>query len=81
MVFVHGIGDVDVKVFDGADPEVQLYQSASATDNESLVIPPTTAERSFLIQVFPFRDAQNTYELHLNLCAIGDCTTTSMSHG
>ncbi|MGB0646815.1 MAG: PPC domain-containing protein, partial [Bradymonadia bacterium] len=77
-VFVHGIGDVDVKVFDGADPAVQLYQSASATDNESLVIPPTNDDRTFLIQVFPFRDAQNTYELHLNFdVPLAICTTNA----
>jgi hypothetical protein len=65
-VFVHGIGDVDVKVFDTADAEVTVYSSASATDNETIVIPAANMPRSFLLQVFPFRDAQNQYEIHFN---------------
>jgi hypothetical protein len=78
VVFVHGLGDIDVKVFDAADPETQVYSSASATDNESLVIPATNAQRSLLLQVFPFREAENKYELHVNFdVPLAVCTSSA----
>lgn len=78
VVFVHGLGDIDVKVFDAADAEVRVYSSASATDNEMIVVPAANMPRSFLLQVFPFQVAQNQYEVHFNYdVPLAVCTSTA----
>ena len=78
VVFVHGIGDVDVEVFDALMPDSRAFNSLSATDNEQLVIPANNAPRDFLLRVFTYGEAENKYDLYFNYdVPLAVCTSGS----
>ncbi len=78
VLFGHGIGDVDVEVFDAANTEQRAFSSISASDNEQLVIPSTDVERSFVIRIFAYGMSENEYDLYLNFdVPLAVCTSSS----
>ncbi len=71
--FVHADGDLDLKLYDIADPFTPIAVSAGISDSESVVVPAAGNAAVYLIWVYGYAGASNQYDLTVEFIDQNEC--------
>ena len=77
MLFTDATSDLDLFLYDAADPSTSLDSSASTSDNESVEVGQVTADSTLLVRVVNYSNLTNTYSFNIEVVAGGLCQPDS----